>query len=404
LRDIGASNNKISGNLPVSYLPPNLEELFIANNQLTGEVSLTLADLPLSWVILDYNALTAIDPTLITFLDGVNSGWDDTQTVPVNNLATANPADTSIDLTWTAINYTADGGYYEVSYATDPGGTWTVHGQTTDKTATGYSVTSLNPGTTYYFRVQTHTPAHDTQQNDLWSEYSANVSEATTGIALPIAPTVLTAMVVSETQIDLSWTDNSSDETAFHIERSPDGSTGWDEVGTVGADVTTYSDTTVACSETHYYRVHAYRSGDTKYSAYSNVTNATTSSCPPVEVSTTITESVLFNQMQTEIVNAGGQIDFALIDFVPGAINFTIRTKDGTVGTVVVYVEDGADFGVFSVGAISVDGNYATTINSELMHLLIDSLDALFIQRAGTNHDLIDINVTDMAIEVMLSQ
>jgi Leucine-rich repeat (LRR) protein len=275
LRDIGASNNKISGNLPVSYLPPNLEELFIANNQLIGEVSLTLADLPLSWVILDYNALTATDPTLITFLDGVNLGWDDTQTVPVNNLATANPADTSIDLTWTAINYTADGGYYEVSYATNPAGQWTVHGQTADKTVTGYSVINLTSGTTYYFRVQTHTPAHDTQQNDLWSEYSANVSEATTGIASPIAPTVLMATVVSETQINLSWTDNSDDETDFSIERSPDGSTGWTEIDTVGADVTAYSDTTVACCDTYYYRVRAYRSSDVQYSDYSNIVNIT---------------------------------------------------------------------------------------------------------------------------------
>ena len=80
-------------------------------------------------------------------------------------------------LTWTPIAYTGDGGYYEISYATAwPGGAFTVHGQTADKTVSSYTLTDLPPGPSYYFRIRTFTPAHDSywcyQQNDLWSDYA----------------------------------------------------------------------------------------------------------------------------------------------------------------------------------------------------------------------------------------
>jgi hypothetical protein len=95
----------------------------------------------------------------------------------------------------------------------------------------------------------------------------------------PAAPSGLSATAVSQTGIDLSWTDNSTDESAFRIERSPNGSSGWAEIATVGANVTAYSDTGLACGTPYYYRVRAYRDSDAQYSAYSNVANATTTAC-----------------------------------------------------------------------------------------------------------------------------
>lgn len=89
-------------------------------------------------------------------------------------------------------------------------------------------------------------------------------------------PTNLIATAVSSTQIDLTWTDNSDDETAFHIERSPDG-TIWTEIGTVGAEIAEYLDNTpLSCSEFQY-RVRAYRNSDDTYSEYSNTVSMSTS-------------------------------------------------------------------------------------------------------------------------------
>ena len=61
------------------------------------------------------------------------------------------------------------------------------------------------------------------------------------------------------TQVSLTWQDNASDETSYRIERSPDGATGWVEIGTAAADATTYTDTQLSCG-TYYYRVRGHRS------------------------------------------------------------------------------------------------------------------------------------------------
>ena len=90
----------------------------------------------------------------------------------------------------------------------------------------------------------------------------------------PSAPTDLAAIAVSPIRIDLSWADNCDQETGFAVERSPDGASGWEQIGTVNTDVTSYSDSEVVPDATYYYRVQAYN--DLGGSDYSNVVAAMT--------------------------------------------------------------------------------------------------------------------------------
>jgi hypothetical protein len=96
----------------------------------------------------------------------------------------------------------------------------------------------------------------------------------------PGAPSNLAATAVSCAQINLTWRDNSSDESDFHIERSPNGNTDWTEIGTLGANVTSYQDSDLSCGIRYYYRLHAHRHSDGQYSSYSDVANTTTPGCP----------------------------------------------------------------------------------------------------------------------------
>ena len=96
-----------------------------------------------------------------------------------------------------------------------------------------------------------------------------------TGQTAPAASTGLTATPSSTTQINLAWTDNSNNEMTFKIERSPTGLPGsYTQVGTVGANVTSYSDTGLTDSTPYYYRVRAGNLGGD--SAFSNSASATT--------------------------------------------------------------------------------------------------------------------------------
>ena len=94
----------------------------------------------------------------------------------------------------------------------------------------------------------------------------------------PAAPSSLAALAISDSQIDLSWGDNSNDETSFRIERSSDG-VSFSEIGSTSADVTTYSDTGLPADTTFSYRVLA--SNTSGASDPSNTASATTDPPPP---------------------------------------------------------------------------------------------------------------------------
>lgn len=89
----------------------------------------------------------------------------------------------------------------------------------------------------------------------------------------PAAPTALAATATSSSAIDLSWTDNSSDEDGFDIERSTDGLI-WNLLDVVPGNTTAYTDLGLDPSTQYQYRVTAYNG--VGYSAYSNVASDTT--------------------------------------------------------------------------------------------------------------------------------
>jgi hypothetical protein len=146
---------------------------------------------------------------------------------------TATAASSSqINLGWTD-NATDESGF-KIERSTD-GTTFTQVATVAANVAT-FSNTGLSVSTTYYYRVRAYNAGGD-------SAYS-NTANATTPAApkTPAAPSGLTATVASSSRINLAWTDNSADETGFRIERSTDGSS-FTRIATVGANVTTYSNT-----------------------------------------------------------------------------------------------------------------------------------------------------------------
>jgi hypothetical protein len=76
----------------------------------------------------------------------------------------------------------------------------------------------------------------------------------------PTAPSDSFITVLSENQLRLSWRDNSSDEKSFAIERisvSNNVISSWTQIGTVGANTTNFTDSTVQTNVSYSYRVRA---------------------------------------------------------------------------------------------------------------------------------------------------
>ncbi|HYV32192.1 MAG TPA: hypothetical protein VEO53_13945, partial [Candidatus Binatia bacterium] len=85
----------------------------------------------------------------------------------------------------------------------------------------------------------------------------------------PAAPSGLLAELANS--VNLTWTDNSRNETGFEIERSMDKSQ-WKLLAAVGADTTTYSDGSVAKNKSYSYRIRAVNAiGKSSYSNTASV-------------------------------------------------------------------------------------------------------------------------------------
>lgn len=92
----------------------------------------------------------------------------------------------------------------------------------------------------------------------------------------PAAPSNLTATAASRMQVNLAWSDNSSNENGFKIERcSGNNCTNFVEIAQVGANVTSYSNTGLNRFTVYRYRVRAFNADGN--SGYSNVATVRTS-------------------------------------------------------------------------------------------------------------------------------
>ncbi len=116
----------------------------------------------------------------------------------------------------------------------------------------------------------------DIDATPAYSEYYALGGPPTTP---PNDPSDLSATAVSSSAIDLLWTDNSTDESEFEIERSPGGANSFANIGTVGANVTTFSDSSLTPDTAYDYRVRANNGAGS--SGYSNIASATTDPATP---------------------------------------------------------------------------------------------------------------------------
>lgn len=88
------------------------------------------------------------------------------------------------------------------------------------------------------------------------------------------APSSLVALAVSSSQINLSWTNNATNQTGFTILRSLDG-VAYATAGTAAANVTSFQDTGLFPLTTYWYKITATNASTS--SPTSNVASATTS-------------------------------------------------------------------------------------------------------------------------------
>jgi predicted esterase len=98
--------------------------------------------------------------------------------------------------------------------------------------------------------------------------------------AVPNRPGALTTTALSSSRIKLTWTENSTNETAFEIFRSVNDSSNYKLYTSIGANATTFTDSSLFANVTYFYKVRARNAGGTSIFGVGSV--STTLNNPPV--------------------------------------------------------------------------------------------------------------------------
>jgi hypothetical protein len=180
--------------------------------------------------------------------------------------------------------------------------------------ATSYSDPGASPNSTYTYRIRATNNTHAS----FWS----NEATATTPVAPPAAPTGLTGTAVNPTQVNLSWTDNSDNETTFTIFRKMEGGS-FVRVGIVMANTTSFADRSVSGNNIYTYQIRA--TSDTDVSGWSNQAVVVV---PPLMAPTDLTATAV----------SGTQVNLTWVDHSDNETAFAIFRKTGSGGYVRVGV------------------------------------------------------------------
>jgi len=211
---------------------------------------------------------------------------------------------TQITVTWTTPSTNATGFYVErAPDNSGAAGTYAQIAQVSASTFT-YASSGLGSSTRYWFRVRAF------NASDV-SGYS-NQADATT-LVIPATPTSLAGNAVSSSRIDLSWTDNATNETGYLLDRAPDnaGAAGtFVQIASLPAGATTYSNTGLNANTRYWYRVRAVNATDA--SPYSS--SLSVSSLQGLAAPTTLQAQVI----------SGTQINLTWTDNTTSETNYTV--------------------------------------------------------------------------------
>lgn len=175
---------------------------------------------------------------------------------PPSGLAVTPRSESKLNLNWT--DNSSDETFFEIHRSLDNITFSAVASSTVN--AAAYSDTGLSPSTVYYYKVLA--------TNGGGNSAFTSVVSATTTNGDPIAPSNLVGVPMF-TSADLTWEDNSDEETGYEIERSDNNNSSFSLLATVSASVTVYQDFSVSAATMYYYRVRSIRTSHTS-SAYSN--------------------------------------------------------------------------------------------------------------------------------------
>jgi titin len=169
-------------------------------------------------------------------------------TLPSQDLTATAGSPSTIDLAWRDDSRNETG--FEVHRSTTgPGGSFIIVGATGPNVG-AYRDAGLGAETQYCYRVRAFKTSG---RKTTYAEFTNTA--CATALGPPPAPSNADARPISSSAIDFTWTDRSTTEAGFRVERSATGAEPWESVANVAANVTSLRDVERPSEQQVCYRV-----------------------------------------------------------------------------------------------------------------------------------------------------
>ena len=182
LRRIDLRSNEFSGPIP-EWLGTmrSLSFVNLSSNKLAGRIPANIVNLRVTnyTMYLDNNALFTDSAAVKAFLDSVNGGWENSQTIAPSDVRVTAQRERSVTLSWTAIPFRSGPGGYQIGVSRSPSGPFDVLTTTPSKETSTFIVDGLDPSTNYFFVISTVSYPLGGQRNVVTSEPTVPVAART---------------------------------------------------------------------------------------------------------------------------------------------------------------------------------------------------------------------------------
>ncbi len=372
-----------------------------------GTVNLTRGTYP---IIVTYFEVTGSDNITLYWKNTAN-GVGSRQAIPSQyfvdtlNLGSTPPTPTSPSVTvishnklrvnWSYSSTLETG--FEVARSTSQSGTYTIIA-TVPANSVNYTDSLLTANTTYWYRVRAINMAGSSNQ-------TSGVSGRTAVLpSIPTAPNTLAATAVSGTEINLTWKDNSSNETSFEVYRSANTNAAYVLIATVPANATanaSYSDEGLFPNARYYYRVRAKNDGGT--SGYTNEVNTLTQNSLPV-ITDIPDRTMRYGTTLSFNVGATDPDEEDVDLTATNAPAFVSYGDDGSGGIILTFNPGVGDQGTYNIQITATDQHggvsnktFALTVNDNYLPVLsnINNVTVAEKATASVNLSSSDQNASD---------